>query len=161
MTQSLTTTTVRRHVLVNAPLSEAFKVFTERFGDFKPREHNMLRAPIAETVFEPHVGGHIYDRAVDGSECRWARILVFEPPDRVVFSWDISPRWQLETNPDLTSEVEVRFFAETAERTRVELEHRNLDRHGLGWESLRDGVDHEAGWPLYLQRYAALFARTA
>jgi uncharacterized protein YndB with AHSA1/START domain len=161
MTQSLTTTAVRRHVLVNAPLSEAFKVFTERFGDFKPREHNMLRAPIAETVFEPHVGGHIYDRAVDGSECRWARILVFEPPDRVVFSWDISPRWQLETNPDLTSEVEVRFFAETAERTRVELEHRNLDRHGLGWESLRDGVDHEAGWPLYLQRYAALFARTA
>ena len=161
MTQSVTTTTVRRQVLVNAPISEAFKVFTERFGDFKPREHNLLRAPIAVTVFEPRVGGHIYDRAVDGSECRWARILVFEPPDRVVFSWDISPRWQIETNPDLTSEVEVRFFAETPERTRVELEHRNLDRHGSGWESVRDGVDNEAGWPLYLQRYEALFERIA
>ena len=161
MTQSATTTTVRRQIQVNAPISEAFAVFTERFGDFKPREHNLLQAAIAETVFEPRVGGNIYDRAVDGSECRWARILVFEPPARVVFSWDISPRWQIETNPDLTSEVEVRFFAETAERTRVELEHRSLDRHGLGWESVRDGVDNEAGWPLYLQRYAALFERNA
>jgi uncharacterized protein YndB with AHSA1/START domain len=107
------------------------------------------------------VGGNIYDRAVDGSECRWARILVFEPPDRVVFSWDISPHWQIERNPDLTSEVEVRFFAETSERTRVELEHRNLDRHGAGWESVRDGIDNEAGWPLYLKRYAALFERNA
>jgi uncharacterized protein YndB with AHSA1/START domain len=158
MTQSATTT-VRRQVLVNAPISEAFKVFTERFGDFKPREHNLLRAPIAETVFEPRVGGNIYDRAVDGTECRWARILAFEPPDRVVFSWDISPRWQLETDPDLTSEVEVRFFAEAPQRTRVELEHRNIDRHGPGWESVRDGVDNEAGWPLYLQRYAALLER--
>jgi len=156
MTQSATAATVRRQIVVNVPISEAFSVFTARFGDFKPREHNLLRAPIAETVFEPRVGGHIYDRAVDGSECRWARVLVFEPPDRIVFSWDISPRWQIETNLDLTSEVEVRFFAETPQRTRVELEHRNLDRHGAGWESVRDGVDNEAGWPLYLQRYAAL-----
>jgi uncharacterized protein YndB with AHSA1/START domain len=161
MTHSATTTTVRRQILVNAPISEAFKVFTERFGDFKPPEHNLLQAAIAETVFEPRVGGNIYDRAVDGSECRWARILAFEPPNRVVFTWDISPRWQIETNPDLTSEVEVRFFVETPERTRVELEHRNLDRHGYGWESVRDGVDNEAGWPLYLLRYAALFERHA
>jgi uncharacterized protein YndB with AHSA1/START domain len=161
MTQSATTTTVRHQVLVNAPISEAFKVFTERFGDFKPREHNLLQTAIAETVFEPRVGGNIYDRAVDGTECRWARILVFEPPNRVVFSWDISPRWQLETNTELTSEVEVRFFAEEPERTRVELEHRNLDRHGFGWESVRAGVDSEAGWPLYLQRYAALVERNA
>ena len=162
MTQSATTTTVRRQIVVKAPIGEAFKLFTERFGDFKPREHNLLQAPIAGTVFEPRVGGNIYDRAVDGSECRWARILVFEPPDRVVFSWDISPQWQVESNPDLTSEVEVRFFAETNESTRVELEHRNLDRHGAGWESVRDGVDdNEAGWPLYLRAYAALFERNA
>jgi uncharacterized protein YndB with AHSA1/START domain len=161
MTQLGTTTAVRRQIVVNAPITEAFKVFTERFGDFKPREHNLLRTAISETVFEPQVGGNIYDRGVDGSECRWARMLVFEPPHRVVFSWDISPQWQIESNPDLTSEVEVRFFAESAERTRVELEHRKLDRHGAGWESVRDGVDNEAGWPLYLQRYAALFGRHA
>ena len=100
------------------------------------------------------MGGHIYDRGVDGSECRWARVLVFEPPKRVVFTWDISPMWQVETNPDRTSEVEVRFTAETPDRTRVELEHRNLDRHGDGWEAMREGVGGDQGWPLYLKGYA-------
>ncbi|KAB1906658.1 SRPBCC family protein [Micromonospora tulbaghiae] len=148
---------VRRQIVVDAPVERAFAVFTERFGDFKPKEHNLLSSPIAETVFEPKVGGHIYDRAEDGSECAWARILVFEPPDRLVFSWDISPAWQLEQDLENASEVEVRFVAETPGRTRVELEHRNLDRHGPGWESVRDGVGHDEGWPLYLNRYAGLF----
>ena len=156
MTQQ-TTAVVRREITVQAPIERAFSVFTARFGDFKPPEHNLLEAPIAETVFEPRVGGHIYDRAVDGSECRWARILAFEPPDRVVFSWDIGPQWQLEADLDNASEVEVRFIAETPERTRVELEHRNIDRHGPGWQSVADGVGNDAGWPLYLSRYAALF----
>jgi len=115
---------VRRHIVVQAPLDKAFAAFTERFGDFKPPEHNMLATPIAETVFEPRVGGNIVDRGTDGSECRWARILVFEPPNRVVFSWDIGPTWQVDAEPDNCSEVEVRFIAETPDRTRVELEHR-------------------------------------
>ena len=68
-------------------------------------------------MFEPRVGGHIYDRAVDGTECRWARVLAYEPPNRVVFSWDISPQWQIETDPDHTSEVEVVFIAEAPRRT--------------------------------------------
>lgn len=148
---------VRREIVVDAPRAKAFAVFTERFGDFKPPEHNLRGAPIAETVFEPRVGGHIYDRGTDGSECHWARVLVFEPPERVVFSWDIGPTWQLETDLENASEVEVRFVAESPERTRVELEHRKLDRHGPGWESVADGVGHDQGWPLYLQRYAALF----
>ncbi|MFD4209836.1 SRPBCC family protein [Micromonospora tulbaghiae] len=151
---------VQRQIVVDAPVERAFAVFTERFGDFKPKEHNLLSSPIAETVFEAKVGGHIYDRAEDGSECAWARILVFEPPDRLVFSWDISPAWQLEQDLDNASEVEVRFVAETPQRTRVELEHRNLDRHGPGWESVRDGVGHDEGWPLYLNRYAGLFTET-
>jgi uncharacterized protein YndB with AHSA1/START domain len=151
------TSTVRRHVVVNAPIEHAFVVFTERFGDFKPREHNLLAVPIAETVFEPRVGGHVYDRGVDGSRCRWARVLVYEPPKRIVFTWDISPTWQLETDPAKASEVEVTFTAESDERTRVDLEHRHLDRHGPGWQSIHDGVDGDAGWPLYLERYAHLF----
>jgi uncharacterized protein YndB with AHSA1/START domain len=148
---------VRREIVVDAPIERAFAVFTERFGDFKPPEHNLLGVAIAETVFEPKAGGHIYDRGVDGSECRWARILVFEPPDRVVFSWDISPQWQIEADPDNASEVEVTFLAETPYRTRVQLEHRHLDRHGPGWQALSDGIAHDQGWPLYLTRYAALF----
>jgi uncharacterized protein YndB with AHSA1/START domain len=147
---------VRRKMIVNAPIDKAFTVFTDRFGDFKPPEHNLLRVPIAETVFEPKVGGHIYDRGTDGSECRWARILAYDPPHRVVFSWDIGPTWQVEPDLDRTSEVEVTFTAETPDRTRIELEHRHLDRHGPGWESVRDGVGHDQGWPLYLDRYAAL-----
>ncbi|MGH9030434.1 MAG: SRPBCC family protein [Acidimicrobiales bacterium] len=150
--------TVQRQIVVEAPLEAAFAVFTERFGDFKPPEHNMLAVAIAETVFEPRVGGHIYDRGVDGSECRWARVLVYEPPHRVVFSWGISPQWQIETESDNTSEVEVRFVAESPSRTRVELEHRNIDRHGPGWEAVRDGIADDAGWPLYLARYGALFS---
>jgi uncharacterized protein YndB with AHSA1/START domain len=150
---------VRREIVVNAPIERAFTVFTEQFGDFKPPEHNLLVAPIAETVFEPRVGGSIYDRAVDGTECRWARILAFDPPDRVVFSWDIGPSWEIESDPGNTSEVEVRFVAETGQRTRVELEHRNIDRHGPGWAGVRDGVAGDAGWPLYLSRYAELVTR--
>jgi uncharacterized protein YndB with AHSA1/START domain len=148
---------VRRQIVVQAPIDRAFAVFTDRFGDFKPAEHNLLRVPIAETVFEPKVGGHIYDRGTDGSECRWARILAFEPPVRVVFSWDISPQWTIETEPDNTSEVEVTFIAETPDRTRVELEHRHIDRHGPGWQAVSEGIANDQGWPLYLQRYAALF----
>jgi uncharacterized protein YndB with AHSA1/START domain len=147
---------VRRQIVVPAPIEQAFSTFTERFGDFKPREHNILGVPIAETVFEPRVGGHIVDRGTDGSECRWARVLVYEPPQLVVFSWDIGPTWQVETEPERTSEVEVRFVAESPDRTRVELEHRNLDRHGPGWESVADSVGADQGWPLYLTRYAAL-----
>ena len=147
-------TSVRHQIVVNAPVERAFAVFTEDFGRFKPREHNLLGADIAETVFELHAGGHVYDRGVDGSECRWARVLVYEPPHRVVISWDISPQWQIEDDPEKTSEVEVRFTAEAADRTRVELEHRHLERHGDGWESVREGVDSGDGWPLYLQRYS-------
>ena len=156
MTTQAEGTSVRHEIVVEAPIERAFEVFTNDFGGFKPREHNMLSVDIAETVFEPREGGHIFDRGVDGSECRWARVLTYDPPNRVVFSWDISPYWQIESDPEKTSEVEVRFTAESPERTRVELEHRNLDRHGDGWEGVRAGVDSDEGWPLYLQRYAEL-----
>ena len=155
MTTQAPETSVRSSIVVEAPIERAFSVFTDGFGTFKPREHNLLDVDITETVFESHVGGNIYDRGVDGSECRWARVLAYEPPDRVVFSWDISPQWQLETNLERTSEVEIRFVAESDERTRVELEHRNIERHGEGWESVREGVG--SGWPTYLGRYAELF----
>jgi uncharacterized protein YndB with AHSA1/START domain len=151
-------TSVRTRIVVEAPIERAFRVFTEEFDRVKPREHNLLDVDIAETVFEARAGGRIYDRGVDGSECQWARVLVCEPPNRVVFSWDINPRWQIEADPEKASEVEVRFIAEAPARTRVELEHRNLGRHGDGWEGERDAVGSDGGWPLYLQRFAQLSA---
>lgn len=161
MSMQTADTSVRQSIVVEAPIERAFKVFTEDFGSFKPAEQNMLAVQIAETVFEPRAGGYLYDRGIDGSECRWARVLAYEPPNRVLLSWNITPQWQIETDPDKTSEWEVRFTAETAHRTRVEIEHRKLERHGEGWESVRNGVAGDQGWPLYLQRFADLLARHA
>jgi uncharacterized protein YndB with AHSA1/START domain len=161
MNRYVAATPVKQSIVVEAPIAHAFKVFTEKFGSFNPPEHNLLGVEIAETVFEPRVGGHVYDRGTDGSECRWARVLAYEPPHRVLLSWDISPQWQIETDPEKTSEWEVWFTAETPNRTRVDLEHRKLERHGSGWEGVRDGVAGDQGWPLYLQRYADLFTRAA
>jgi uncharacterized protein YndB with AHSA1/START domain len=156
MTTGTQRTAIRTEVVVEAPQERAFRVFTEQFDHIKPREHNMLGVDIAESVFEPRAGGRVYDRGVDGSECQWARVLAYEPPERIVFTWDISPAWQIESNPERSSEVEVRFVEEAPDRTRVELEHRHIDRHGEGWEGLREGVAGDQGWPLYLDRYAEL-----
>jgi uncharacterized protein YndB with AHSA1/START domain len=153
VTTQTSKTSVTTDIVVEASQERAFRVFTEEFDRIKPRDHNMLAVDIAESVFEPRVGGHVYDRGVDGSECRWARVLAYEPPERLAFTWDISPHWQLEADPENASEVEVRFIAEAPDRTRVELEHRHLDRHGDGWEGLREGVGGDDGWPLYLRRF--------
>jgi uncharacterized protein YndB with AHSA1/START domain len=146
---------VRHQITVAGTPDRAFEAFTQRLGEFKPPEHNLLQVPIVSTVLEPRVGGHIIDRGEDGSECRWARVLAFDPPGRLVFTWDIGPTWQVE-DPEHASEVELRFVPDGPARTRVELEHRHLDRHGPGWPAVREGVDGEQGWPLYLSRYAAL-----
>jgi uncharacterized protein YndB with AHSA1/START domain len=156
MTTHAQNTTVQASVVVNAPADRAFKLFTEQFDRIKPREHNMLGVDIAESVFEPRVGGRVFDRGADGSECQWGRVLAYEPPARIVFTWDISPTWQIETEPDKSSEVEVRFVEDGPDRTRVELEHRHLDRHGDGWEGTREAVSSDQGWPLYLQRFSAV-----
>ena len=148
-------TSVHSSVVVDVPIDRAFEVFTADMGSWWPVEHHILEGELAEMVFEAREGGHVYDRGKDGSECHWARVLAYEPPDRVMFSWDINLEWQLETDPDKTSEVEVRFVAESPQRTRVTLEHRNIDRHGEGWQSMRDGVGSPEGWDVGLQSFAA------
>jgi uncharacterized protein YndB with AHSA1/START domain len=125
-------TAVSTSIVVDAPAEVAFTVFTEDMGSWWPPDHHILQAPLASMVFEAREGGRVYDVGTDGTECQWARVLAYEPPHRVVFSWDISLQWQVEHDPDRTSEVEVRFIAEGPGRTRVELEHRRLYRHGEG-----------------------------
>jgi uncharacterized protein YndB with AHSA1/START domain len=160
MTADTDQTAIRKEIVVDAAQDRAFALFVERFDKIKPREHNMLGVEIAASVFEPRAGGRVYDRGVDGSERQWGRVLMYEPPSRIVFTWDISPYWQIESDPTRTSEVEIRFVAETADRTRVSLEHRHLDRHGDGWEGLRDAIEGDGGWPLYLARYAEQVSTT-
>ncbi len=154
MTVQAADTSVRKSIVVEAPIERAFSVFTEGMASWWPPDHHILDEELAETVFEPRVGGNVYDRGVNGGECRWARVLAYEPPDRFVISWDINTEWQLETDLAKTSEVEVRFIAEAPDRTRVELEHRNLDRHGDGWEPMRDSIGSGRGWSMLLERFA-------
>jgi uncharacterized protein YndB with AHSA1/START domain len=149
-------TTVRREVTVAADPAKAFRLFTERFDEVKPHEHTLLDAPLASSTLEPEVGGWIVDRGTDGSECRWARVLTFDPPHRLVFSWRIGPDWRLVVDDANASEVEVTFTPADGGGTRVVLEHRHLDRHGPGWDSLPPALGNAGGWPLYLQRFEAL-----
>ncbi len=147
--------TVSTSIVVQAPVERAFDVFTAGMATWWPPEHHLIEAELAEMVVEPRVGGHIFDRGVDGSECHWARVLAYEPPHRFVFSWDISTQWKIETDLAKTSEVEVRFIAQAPDRTLVELEHRELQRHGDGWEGMRDSVGSPQGWQSGLELFAA------
>ena len=158
MTTQAPTTSVHRSIELNVPIEHAFKVFTEQMSDWWDADHHLVDG-FETMVVEPRVGGHITDHGRDGSSCTWSRVLAYEPPTRFVFSWDISLSWQVETDPAQTSEVEVRFIRETADRTRVELEHKHLDRHGDGWEAMRDAVGSPNGWSL--EPYAAAVQATA
>ncbi len=157
MTSRATDTAVRSSVVVSAPQADAFSVFTEGIGSWWPPEHHILQGELAEMVFEPHVGGAVYDRATDGTECRWGRVLAYDPPHRFVITWNINLQWQLESDPAKVSEIEVTFSPESDTSTRVELTHRHLDRHGPGWEQMHEAVGSPDGW----QHGLALFAEQA
>ena len=152
MTTDTASTSVTTSVVVEAPIERAFTVFTDGIDSWWNKDHHLID-DLDHMVFDTYVGGHVYDVAKDGSECRWSRVLAYEPPDRVVFSWDITLDWRVETDPARTSEVEVRFTALDPATTRVDLEHRHLDRHGEGWEAMRTAVS--SGWDL------GAFARAA
>jgi uncharacterized protein YndB with AHSA1/START domain len=154
MENTATATSVRESIVVDAPIERAFEVFTAEIGTWWPPDHHILEAELAEMVLEPHEGGYIYDRGTDGSECRWARVLTYDRPNRIVISWDIGLDWKLQSDHEKTSEVEVSFIAEGADRTLVELEHRNIDRHGEGWEQMRGAVGSPGGWLRGLEAFA-------
>lgn len=143
---------------INVPVRRAYQVFTQEFDRIKPREHNLLAVDIAETVLEPWAGGRIYDRGVDDSFCQWGRVLAVDPPRSIVLAWDISPQWHVQTDPARASEVEIRFLATGEDTTRVVLEHRHLDRHGEGWEDMRQALAGDNGWPIYAERYQGIIA---
>lgn len=135
---------VLKSVVVNAPQQKAFKIFTEFFGGWWPSTHHIGKQPYETAILEGKLGGRWYERATDGTECEWGRVLAWDPPSKVVLSWNLQPDWQYDPDPAKASEVEVRFIPETAASTRVELEHRNLERHGDGGVKLRGSVD--GGW---------------
>lgn len=152
------TNRVRKVVSVKAPQDVAWRVFTEKMGAWWPlASHKIGRARAVDAVIEPRVGGRWYERGDDGSACEWGRVLAWEPPSRLVLSWKISPDWR--HDPNLQTEVEVRFIAEASDRTRVELEHRHLDRFGARRDEMRGVFDSARGWLGLLESFARAAAR--
>ena len=153
---------VRTRVVVDAPIERAFAVVHRAVRRLQAaRSTTCSASPIAETAFEPHVGGHIYDRGEDGSECRWARVLAYEPPDRVVFSWDISPSWQLEADEanDQRGRGPLHRRDARPDPGRAGAPPPRPARPRLG--GVRDGVADDGGWPLYLIAYADVARRSS
>jgi uncharacterized protein YndB with AHSA1/START domain len=151
------TPSVTQSVDVTAPAEHVFDVFTRRMNTWWDPTHHLL-ANTVDMVVEPYAGGTITDVAADGGRCSWGRVLVFEPPTRFVFTWDISLRWEIETDAARCSEVHVSFVPTSETTTRVVLEHRHLDRHGDGWESMRAAVGGPNGWELGLTSLAKVAA---
>lgn len=148
---------VRHTVTVPLPAERAFRLFTEGFDGWWPRSHKIGPSDLAEAVLEPREGGRWYERDVDGSECDWGRVLVFDSPNRLVVTWQINAEWRYDDDSARGSEVEVRFTEEGG-RTRVELEHRGIERHGTGAEEIAKSVGSPGGWPDILAGYAKVAA---
>jgi uncharacterized protein YndB with AHSA1/START domain len=144
---------VLKVVVVNAPRERAFKIFTEFFGGWWPSTHHIGKQPYETAILEGKLGGRWYERATDGTECDWGTVLEWEPPEKVVLSWHLGTDFQYNPDPAKASEVEVRFIAESESATRVELEHRNIERHGEGGAKLRQGVDSPGGWGTIMELY--------
>lgn len=152
MTQPTTELSLRRTITVEAPIERAFSVFTDGFDTWWAREYHIGATEMERAVLEPGVGGRWYERGVDGSECDWGRVLVWEPHTRLVVAWQIGADWRYD--PGFVTEVEVHFVAEGPGRTRVELEHRDLDHFGDAAQAMGDTFDSPGGWDGLLQSYA-------
>jgi uncharacterized protein YndB with AHSA1/START domain len=150
-----TDTPVRQSITVNAPIERAFTVFTENIDSWWPREYKIGATDMKAAVLETRLGGRWYEQDVDGSECEWGQVLAWEPPTRVLLSWQISSHWQYEPDQARSTEIEVRFTAESGTRTRVDVEHRRFDRLGPGRDEMHSAVSGEGGWSMMLAGFAA------
>lgn len=140
---------IRKQLVVEAPAERAFRVFTSNMGTWWPKEHHIGKAELADCVIEPKAGGRWYEKGQDGSTCEWGKVLTWDPPKRLVLAWQLDSEWTYDAS--LVTEVEVTFTAEGPKRTRVEFEHRNLERFGAKAEELRKSMD--GGWGGILESY--------
>lgn len=147
---------VRKSIFVNAPEDHAFEVFTSGIGRWWPKSHHIGKSDLVRPVIEPRECGRWYELLVDGSECDVGRVLAWEPPSRLLLAWQLTPDWTFDA--DLITEVEIMFTPEGS-GTRVDLEHRHLERMGDRAEAAREAVDSPNGWSLILQLYCDVSAQ--
>jgi uncharacterized protein YndB with AHSA1/START domain len=148
---------IQGKVTVNAPIERAFRIFTESFTTWWPADYHIGEADMAEAIIEPREGGRWYERGVDGSECDWGHVLAWEPPHRLVVTWQINGQWQYDPDPEHASEIEVRFTPDGSDQTTVELEHRLIHRL-VGGEAIRDSISGGDGWSAVLAHFAKAVA---
>jgi uncharacterized protein YndB with AHSA1/START domain len=144
-------TPVRKQLRVRASQARAFAVFTEHMSSWWPATHSILKSPLKQCIVEPRVGGRWYTVGEDGSTCQTGYVIDWQPPQLLLLAWQINAAWQYD--PALITEVEVRFLAESAETTRIELEHRNLERMGDTAAAARDAMDSPRGWGAILESF--------
>lgn len=159
MSETHTTETmqpIRREVVVDVEPARAFAVFTAEMTSWWPKEHHIGSAPIAEEVVEPRVGGRWFTRHEDGTETSTGFVTVWEPPGRFAVTWQIGADWQF--HDDLVTTVELRFLPEGSGRTRVVLEHRDLDAYGPHATAMRETFDSPGAWDSVLTAFAATAA---
>ncbi len=142
---------VRQQVRVKAAPGRAFEVFTAGMGRWWKPSHSINASPLKDVVIEPSVGGRWFERGEDGRECEWGKVLAWEPPHRLVLAWQIGADWKYD--PELMTEVEVRFAADGAGFTRVEFEHRKLERYGDVAAKVREFISSAGGWPALLEAF--------
>ena len=144
---------VNRSVVVKADVERSFAAFTGRMGRWWPRTHSIGAAPLADVVVEPRVGGRWYERSTDGAECEWGKVLAWDPPGRLILAWQLDANWKYD--PALVLEVEITFTALQGGMTRVDLEHRNLERYGDKAAAVRDMIGSDNGWMGILKSFIA------
>lgn len=153
MSPASTLPTLHGKATVRMPVDKAFTFFTDSFGTWWPPEYHIGQTDLADAILEPREGGRWYERGVDGSECDWGRVLAWEPPHRLVVTWQVNGNWQFDADPERASEIEVRFTPDGPEQTTVELEHRHLDRLVAG-QAIHDTIGQGGGWVAIVERFA-------
>lgn len=144
---------VRSVVTVKAAPDKAFDTFTRGIGRWWPKTHSIVGVPQRDVVLGPAAGGRWFEIGEDGSTCDWGRVLAYEPPHRRLLAWQVNAEWKFD--PGFVTELELRFVALAGGGTRVELEHRNLERFGDAAGTMREKFDAPGGWQGILELFAA------
>ena len=142
---------VRKQLRVNAAQARAFQVFALEMSTWWPSTHTILKSPLKDTIIEPYAGGRWYVTGEDGSSCQTGHVITWQPPELLVLAWQLNADWQFDA--ELITEVHVRFVAESEQVTRVELEHRHLERMGSKAGAARTALDSPGGWGGILELY--------